>query len=356
MRSRPSRDLARPASKSAFEAPPRRFPRLRDRLRQRAGSAVVTGAFQGLSTLGRALPPSRPERHGVEVLRDVPYLGTGRKEHTLDVYRPADARGPLPVVLYVHGGGFRILSKDTHWLMALAFARRGYVVFNVNYRLAPTFPFPAALEDTSAAYAWVADNAHRYGGDLSRFVVAGESAGANLTLGLTLSATCERPEPWAQAVFSTGLVPSAIAPACGLFEVGNPERFRQMGISRFLYDRLAEVTAAYVDESTLALPEWRALADPLVLLEQGVAPARPLPPTFAPCGTKDPLVDDTRRLKRALDAHGVVCEAPEYEGEIHAFHAFIWRKNARQCWRDKLAFLARHVDASWAERAKTTAA
>ena len=41
-----------------------------------------------------------------------------------------------------HGGGFSMLSKDTHWLMAMMFARRGYVVFNVNYRLAPQWPYP----------------------------------------------------------------------------------------------------------------------------------------------------------------------------------------------------------------------
>ena len=50
-------------------------------------------------------------------------------------------------MLYVHGGGFRILSKDTHWIMGLAFARRGFLVFNIGYRLAPKHPFPAAIAD-----------------------------------------------------------------------------------------------------------------------------------------------------------------------------------------------------------------
>src|SRR5947209_3745797 len=94
-----------------------------DRLRMRAGAALVDNLFRGLSRAGRLHPMARPERHGVEVLRNIPYQTTGLGEHTLDLYRPvADGQpGGRPVVLYIHGGGFRILSKDTHWLMGLAF-------------------------------------------------------------------------------------------------------------------------------------------------------------------------------------------------------------------------------------------
>src|SRR5690606_38779221 len=120
------------------------------------------------------------ERHGVEVIRNVRYGGSDIDAHLLDVYRPRRVDGPLPVVLYVHGGGFRILSKDTHWLMGLAFARRGYLVFNINYRLAPDHPYPAAVEDCAEAYAWLQSNAHEWGGDPSQLVLAGESAGGNL--------------------------------------------------------------------------------------------------------------------------------------------------------------------------------
>src|SRR5690349_17076567 len=118
---------------------------LRVRVRRRAGALVADNFFRGASAVGRMLPRARPERHQVEVLRDIPYLETGDRAHTLDVYRPIRQDGPepvpplRPVVMYVHGGGFRILSKDTHWLMALAFARAGYVVFNISYRLAPRF-------------------------------------------------------------------------------------------------------------------------------------------------------------------------------------------------------------------------
>ncbi len=66
-------------------------------------------------------------------------------------------------------------------------------------------------------------------------------------------------------------------------------------------------------------------------------------PFFAGVGTADVLEGDTRRLKTALDRLGVPCEARYYEGEIHAFHAMVWRRNAKRFWRDTFAFLARHV-------------
>ena len=91
-----------------------------------------------------------------------------------------------------------------------------------------------------------------------------------------------------------------------------------------------------------AHPE-RDLADPVVMLERGEAPARALPPFFAGVGTADVLLDDTRRLKAALDRLGVPCDARYYPGEIHAFHAMVWRPNAKAFWRDTYAFLGKHV-------------
>src|SRR5437868_9289942 len=159
-----------------------RLSALRTKLRRHAGVFIVDNAFRGLSRIGQMMPAARPARHGVEVTRDVAYIEDGSRDHLLDVYRPTNRRpsGPaLPVVLYVHGGGFRILSKDTHWIMGIAYARRGFVVFNVNYRLGSEAAFPGAIADVCAAYAWVRANAAAYGGDPDRIVLAGESAGAN---------------------------------------------------------------------------------------------------------------------------------------------------------------------------------
>lgn len=312
------------------------------RARKRAGGRGIDAFFRGLSTAGRLHPKSRPERHGVEVLRDVPYEPGEHPEHKLDVYRPCDVER-APVVLYVHGGGFRILSKDTHWMMALAFARRGYVVFNVDYRLAPRHPYPGAIQDVLAAWTWVVRNAAAYGGDPARIVVAGESAGGNLVTGLTVATCYRREEPWARAAFDAGVVPIAAVPACGILEVSRHERFREKypHMPGFVADRIGEVAGGYLshapDDVSLDL------ADPLVVLERGVPPDRPLPPIFAPCGTRDPLLDDSRRLAAAARRLGGTCDLIIYPGELHAFHAFLWRENARKCWDDTFAFLDEHA-------------
>jgi acetyl esterase len=320
-------------------------PTLLGRVRARAGRKLMDAAWAALAHAGRTLPNARPERHGVERLEDIAYTDVDAEHHRLDVYRPTKRSGPLPVVLYIHGGGFRILSKDTHWLMAIAFARRGYVVFNINYRLAPTHPFPAAVEDGCAALAWVMENAARYGGDPARLVLAGESAGANLVTSLAVATAWQRPEPWAQKVWASGARPRAVLPACGILQVTDVDRFmRRKRLSRFLQDRLHEVEHAYLPDAH-PRGEARDLADPLVWLERAGPPERPLAPFFAGVGTADVLLDDTRRLKAALDRLGVTCEVRYYPGEVHAFHALVWRPNARAYWRESFAFLGRHLGA-----------
>jgi len=318
--------------------------RLTTSLRRKAGATVVDGFFRGMARAGRLHPTAAPRRHGVSVARNVSYVPDGRPEHLLDVYYPTSNEGrPWPVVLYVHGGGFRILSKDSHWLMGLAFARRGFVVFNINYRLAPRHRFPAAMEDACAALVWVAKNAARYGGDTGRMVLAGESAGANLVTSLTLASCYERPEPYARPVWDLGLLPRAVLPVCGMYQVSDPQRFwRRRPLSTWVRDRLREPTLAYLGPSPD--PVATELADPLRVLERGDPPERPLPPFFTAVGTKDPLLDDTRRLEAVLGRMGVTCEARYYEGEVHAFHALIWRANARRCWRHTYSFLRREAD------------
>jgi acetyl esterase len=311
-------------------------------LRHQVYNVLGEGLVGGLLRLGRRHPRANPARHGVQVIRDVEYLRTGNPRHTLDIYRPTTRAGALPIVMYMHGGGFRLLSKNTHWLMGLAFARAGYLVFNVDYRLAPQNPYPAAVSDVCAALEWIAANAEAYGGDLSRLVFAGESAGGNLTTALTICCCYRRPEPFARRAFATGLVPIAVAPACAPLQVTNPGRLnRKRKLPLWVNDILEGMNEAYVGTLHDRAPGELDLADPLHVFERRERSDRPLPAFFVPIGTRDPLLDDTRRLDRALKAMGVECEARYYEGELHAFHALLWRRQARRCWREQLSFLKR---------------
>lgn len=325
-------------------------------MRRRAVGLLIDNLLHGMSAAARLHPRSRPAHHHVEVLPDVPYTSGLERHHLLDIYRPTRGAGPWPVMLYVHGGGFRILSKDTHWVMGLGYARRGMIVFNINYRLAPAHPFPAALEDVCDAYRWVLANAERFGGDLSRLVVAGESAGANLVTALTLASCYRRPQPLARAFWELDRVPSAVLPACGIYQVSDVERFRnEPRLPSWVVDRIEVISDAYIRGGGRSSRAGAAetdhgdgaleLADPLVILERGERPERPLPPFFAIVGTRDPLMSDTRRLAAALHALGVPCEARYYPGEIHAFNALVWREQARQAWRDSYAFLDGVLDA-----------
>ena len=314
----------------------------RRKIRGATNTVIGEGFFGSIARLGRLHPQSDPAKHGVQVIRDVEYLPTGNPRHRLDVYRPAHRTEPLPVVLYTHGGAFHLLSKNTHWLMGLAFARSGYLAFNIDYRLAPQHPYPSAVSDVCSALEWVARNAEAYGGDLSRLVFAGESAGGNLSTALTICCCYRRAEEFAQRAFATGLVPTAVVPACAPLQVSNPGRLnRKRKLPRWVIDILEGMNDSYLGQLRDPAPGELDLADPLHVFERRERPDRALPAFFVPIGTRDPLLDDTRRLERALRAMNVECEARYYEGELHAFHALVWRRQAKRCWREQLAFLAR---------------
>ncbi|KAG5363280.1 Carboxylesterase NlhH [Yarrowia sp. B02] len=300
--------------------------------------------FEGASAAARLFPQSNPKRYGVEVISNIQYRDTNSKYHLLDIYRPIKHDGPLPVVLYIHGGAFRILSKDTHWIMALGFAREGYVVANISYRLAPQSPFPAAIEDSCYAFQWVVEHISDFGGDLSQLVLAGESAGANLVTALSICATYARPEPYSQLVFNTEVVPKVVLPRCGVLQVSDLDRFFKLtDVSARWADRLEQIGHGYVGkEAAKTVGDKRTeLANPLLILESDVQPDRHLPAFFATCGTKDILIYDTKRLIPALKKHGAVAEAVYYPGEGHAFQAMVFKKQAKNCWADELRFTKR---------------
>lgn len=308
-------------------------------LRRGANAFAVHSLFHSMNALGVMRVPSHEQVQDVHVDRDIFYGQTRDAYHTLDVWQP-DVEGPSPAVVFIHGGAFRTMSKDTHWNMARVFARMGYVVFSINYRLAPHNSYPAPLEDACEALGWIVKNAARYGADTDRLVFAGESAGANLALGLALTTVLERPEPWAQAAFELNVSPKAIIAACGILQVSDIERYARE------HDQPFYVMAALRDAATGYLPadhpgHMRAslLADPLNVLEQIEDTQRPMPAIFAPVGGKDPLQHDSVRLERAARALGAYAKTTIYPKGAHSFMAMMWTQHARACWSDIFSFL-----------------
>jgi acetyl esterase/lipase len=105
----------------------------------------------------------------------------------LDLAMPGEGTGPFPTILCIHGGGFRAGTRDGYDGLCKTLAGHGYVAATITYRLAPAYPFPAAVLDCKAAVRWLRANAAKYHVDPARIGVTGGSAGGHLAqfLGVT---------------------------------------------------------------------------------------------------------------------------------------------------------------------------
>lgn len=309
---------------------------------------VVHGAIGAAS---RVLPFTSPRRNGVSVVRDVPYKSPSMAAHRLDVFSPERSSRPSrqtqvtgrapPAVVYIHGGAFSIMSKETHRYLGVIFAQAGFVTFNINYRLGPEYRYPSQLQDCAAALCWVGQNAARFGADPERIVLAGDSAGANLVTALAYSACYDCPEPWSQELATLAHRIKAVVPFYGILDLVDVARFyrdkrKRKKMGRIVRNEIDYTVFAYVGDN----PRAARLAHPLRLLESPEDKMRvPLPPFFVTAGTKDPVLDDSRRLHEAIRKLGGTSELSIYVGEIHGFNVLPFRTAAKTMWADLFSFL-----------------
>jgi acetyl esterase/lipase len=147
---------------------------------ERRWLTAATGlAVAGLVTVAFAAPVGAAQG-GVTVKRDVVYRTVDGEQLALDVYQPAKKGKERPAVVVVHGGAWTVGDKSWFAQQSNQLARRGFVAFSVNYRLAPAHPYPAAVDDVEAAVAWVRKHAKKYGVDQRRIGALGGSAGGHL--------------------------------------------------------------------------------------------------------------------------------------------------------------------------------
>ncbi len=147
----------------------------------------------------RRRPPELPE--GVTVHRDLVYATVGQRELPLDLYLPPSEQ-PLPVVIWIHGGGWRSGSKGSAG-PARPLTGQGYAVVDVEYRLSGEAIFPAQIQDCKAAVRWVRANAKKYNLDADHIGVWGSSAGGHLAALLGTAGDVDDFETEANAGYSS---------------------------------------------------------------------------------------------------------------------------------------------------------
>jgi acetyl esterase/lipase len=251
----------------------------------------------------------------------------GDPDVAVRVYRPRSPAGPVPGIVYIHGGGFVVGSIATeHGGAAGTAVATGGVVVSVDYRLAPEHPFPAALHDCYSALRFLAEEAGALGVDLTRLALVGGSAGGGLAAGTALLAR----------------------------DLGGPALCFQMLHIPELDDRLETPSmCAFVDSPVwnrpLAEQSWRAYlgpdADPDAVSAYA-APARAadlsgLPPAYISTAENDPLRDEGILYGLRLLQSGVSVELHQFPGTYHGSALVTTAWISQRAQRESMTVLCR---------------
>src|SRR5262245_19641642 len=246
---------------------------------------------------------------------------------TADVFVPARP-GPHPVLVYLHGGGWVAGSPKSHRKLGLRFAEAGFLVVNVDYRLAPETPFPGPFEDCVFAVRWAAQNAARFGGDPNRLAVGGDSACGILTAAVVAHLAGQTDAPRVRAAL---LIYGVFD--FGAFELSSSPGTPQEELATKLRDAMVD---AYLG----------AKRDPNLVKDSRVSPLRAaakLPPSFLVVGTADPLIDQQQALVAELERAKVPHASVILDGMPHGFVQYEFLPPARETIAKMVAFLEKRL-------------
>lgn len=246
------------------------------------------------------------EPEPVAAVQDMTIEGPGGRLG-VRVYTPADAgEGPLPVVLWIHGGGWVLFDVETYDASCRGVANKtGAVVVSPEYRRAPEHVFPAAHDDVLATYRWLRDNAEQIGGDPTRIGIGGESVGGTMAAATSLQlARAGEPLPAAQVLvypLTTG----------SQFGGSMTDAADARPLNRPLLSWMAMHAFAGVPDGA---------TDPRVdLLSVPGDELAGMPPTLVITDERDVLRDQGEEFARHLEAAGVPTTLSRYDGVMHEF-------------------------------------
>lgn len=293
--------------------------------------------------------PWYARRHHAEIEKNFEISAWDGYKILVDFYRPQKSSEMLPVAFLIHGGGFRFFSKESHALVAARLAELGYLTVVIDYRLSPPHAYPSALIDALSVYEWIVNNIHEKGGDPQKIVLVGDSAGANLALGLSMIACgwAAPPEPFVdKASVISQVIPFKSILHCGYYHVSNAARMKDLpGISKLVQSRVLMIQRNYLPDSVLQADrmDW-GLADPLLLIEKKVeAGSRDnvecFPPVFIPVGANDPVLENSERLQKAFEKIGIKSSLKIYPDSPHSFYTFPMQRRYEELWADIKGFL-----------------
>ena len=230
-------------------------------------------------------------------------LGILAEPLTVRLYRPSAQPG-LPIILFVHGGGFILGNLETHDAMARELANRANaVIVAVDYRLAPEYPFPAALDDCTTALEWVLAEASALAVDPSRVSLAGDSAGGQLAVATALRCLRSGTRLRHVALLYPLLDPHRASPSARTLAEGYM------------------LTGSFIEWAWSAYRGRPEIADsPLFDVEHAVLDN--FPPTTIVTAQFDPLRDEAEAFSARLERTGVPVELKCYQGMIHGFAGF----------------------------------
>jgi acetyl esterase/lipase len=266
-------------------------------------SWIATAALSVLAP-ATCLAPIRRANAEITIEQAIEYSNPDDQHLQLDL-APPEGDGPFPAVVCIHGGGFRGGDRVTYDALCKKLAEHGYVAVTITYRLAPKYPFPAAVYDSKAAVRWLRANAQKYHIDADRIGVMGGSAGGTLAAFLGVTADQKQFEG------PVGNSDQSSRAACVVEFFGANDFTKSYGKSV----DAAEVLPLYLGGNLEAARARHIEASPITWVTSKAAP------TLCIHGTKDPYValEQSELMVDKLKAAGVEAKLLEIKDAGHGF-------------------------------------